>query len=340
VAFILRQCWQLAQHSPSANAAASDQDLVRIRLRLDQAFEGGADNRAGDLNASGSIRLGTSLNSTQLLDSLAGDSWLASPLRGETTARTTSAFSGSSIGRSAQRTPPNWRADEEELLGILEQNVADMDVDEVVQVFEDDDQDVSLYSPRAERHPRENLASSVGGSSLQDFGNSQEDLDWVGDSVVGLGGAASHRGDGRGRNMRSQSPSPSSTMQSGVSAEDSITGFLRRLSAEDGSLVRSWLLAEDDSLAQSSRRVLQMGAVLAGARLSDEEIRDLPKVRFDSVQEQQCSICLENFRSGEFLTQLPCKHFFHVNCVARWFTSSTQCPLCRSKCSGCDDLSD
>jgi len=328
------------QQSSPANAAVADEDVVRIRLRLGQAFEGGAFTEAADLNASGSIRLGTSLNSTQLLDSLAGDSWYASPFRPETAARTTSAFSSSSIGRSTQRTPPNWRAEEEELLGMLERNVAVTDGDDVVQVFEDDDQTASLFSPIAGQQPRENLAGSAGGSSLQDFGYSQEDLDWVGDSVVRLGGAGSHRGEGRGRTATSQSPSPSSTMQSGVSAEDSITGFLRRLSAEGGSLVRSWLLAEDDSLAQSSRRVLQMGAVLAGARLSDEEIRDLPKVRFDSAQEQQCSICLENFRSGEFLTQLPCKHFFHVNCVARWFANSTQCPLCRSTCCACDDLSD
>mmetsp|Transcript_91757 Transcript_91757/g.285487 ORF Transcript_91757/g.285487 Transcript_91757/m.285487 type:complete len:394 (+) Transcript_91757:1-1182(+) len=115
-------------------------------------------------------------------------------------------------------------------------------------------------------------------------------------------------------------------------AEESVTGFLRRLAAEDESLVRSWLAADDEGLAQSSRRVLQMGAVLAGARLSDTEIRGLPKVRFDQAEEQMCSICLEAFKPGEFLTELPCSHFFHVACVARWFRNSQQCPLCRSQC--------
>lgn len=115
-------------------------------------------------------------------------------------------------------------------------------------------------------------------------------------------------------------------------ADESVTGFLRRLAAEDESLVRSWLASDEDGLLASSRRVLQMGAVLAGALLSEAEIRALPRVRFEEAEEQQCSICLEAFRSGEFLTELPCAHFFHVNCVAQWFQGSAQCPLCRSSC--------
>jgi len=114
--------------------------------------------------------------------------------------------------------------------------------------------------------------------------------------------------------------------------DESITGFLRRLAAEDESLVRSWLAADEDGLLQSSRRVLQMGAALAGTRLSEAEICSLPRVCFNQAEEQQCSICLEAFRSGEFITELPCRHFFHVPCVARWFRSSAQCPLCRSPC--------
>lgn len=90
----------------------------------------------------------------------------------------------------------------------------------------------------------------------------------------------------------------------------------------------------DQSLARSVRRVMQMGTVLAEGRagLSDQEIQALPKVRFHQTEEQQCAICLEQFQSGELLTQLRCLHFFHVSCVTRWFEQSTQCPLCRSNC--------
>merc|ERR1739848_328428 len=106
--------------------------------------------------------------------------------------------------------------------------------------------------------------------------------------------------------------------------EESFPSLLQRLAGSGNDM--------DEGLARAVRQVLQMGAVLAGARLADDEIRALPKVRFDQADEQNCSICLESFRSGELLTQLPCRHFFHVDCVAVWFQQSTRCPLCRSGC--------
>lgn len=99
-----------------------------------------------------------------------------------------------------------------------------------------------------------------------------------------------------------------------------------------GMLLRLLSAAElDESLARSVRRVLQLGSVLTGDRLSRDEIESLPKVHFDLEEEQQCSICLETFDTGELLTQLPCSHFFHVDCVSKWFQQSTQCPLCRGQ---------
>lgn len=99
-----------------------------------------------------------------------------------------------------------------------------------------------------------------------------------------------------------------------------LIGVLRRL-AFGGSL--------DDVLARTVHRALQMGTVASGQRLSDTEIQGLPKVRFEAKEEQSCAICLEAYQVGELLTSLPCSHFFHVDCLARWLRRSQQCPLCR-----------
>jgi len=112
-----------------------------------------------------------------------------------------------------------------------------------------------------------------------------------------------------------------------ASQNEDLTAVLQRLAAMDAAG------ALDESLARSVRRVLLMGTALTGARLADDDVRSLPKVRFDLKEEQQCSICLEHFRQGELLTQLPCDHFFHVDCIAKWFQRSAQCPLCRSECA-------
>ncbi|CAE8601302.1 unnamed protein product, partial [Polarella glacialis] len=114
------------------------------------------------------------------------------------------------------------------------------------------------------------------------------------------------------------------------------TSVLRRLAAADPD-------ALDEALERSVRRVLEVGTVLSGARLSEDEIRGLPKVRFghpDSpVEEQQCAICLEQFQAGDLLTELhKCRHFFHAECVGRWFQQSQQCPLCRRSQGGSGSL--
>jgi len=105
---------------------------------------------------------------------------------------------------------------------------------------------------------------------------------------------------------------------------EGITGMFARLASEN--------LLLDESVTRSVRRVLQLGTVLTGQRLSEDEIRALPQVRFDAAEQQNCAICLEAYKRGEFLTSLRCGHFFHVDCLARWFQRSAQCPLCRSEC--------
>lgn len=46
----------------------------------------------------------------------------------------------------------------------------------------------------------------------------------------------------------------------------------------------------------------------------------------------QCCVCLESFTEGEGLWRLPCSHYFHKECVDKWFAVSRfktrRCPLC------------
>ena len=43
---------------------------------------------------------------------------------------------------------------------------------------------------------------------------------------------------------------------------------------------------------------------------------------------EQCAVCLEQYRTGQELKQLPCSHFFHTDCIEQWLsTVSMTCPL-------------
>ena len=47
----------------------------------------------------------------------------------------------------------------------------------------------------------------------------------------------------------------------------------------------------------------------------------------------RCTICLENYKSGTYKRILSCNHIYHKKCIDRWFkTSECQtCPMCRKR---------
>lgn len=44
---------------------------------------------------------------------------------------------------------------------------------------------------------------------------------------------------------------------------------------------------------------------------------------------EECSVCLEEFKTGQKLTTLPCGHKFDNKCILEWFKINHVCPLCR-----------
>lgn len=46
-------------------------------------------------------------------------------------------------------------------------------------------------------------------------------------------------------------------------------------------------------------------------------------------EQEECAVCLEEFRAGDNLVNLPCSHRFHSRCLVPWFHTSAHCPCCR-----------
>ncbi|WMV08182.1 hypothetical protein MTR67_001567 [Solanum verrucosum] len=59
-------------------------------------------------------------------------------------------------------------------------------------------------------------------------------------------------------------------------------------------------------------------------------LNSLPSVKIDESS-KNCSICMEEFGIDTEASQLPCKHFFHNDCIVPWLNRSNTCPLCRHK---------
>ncbi|KAF2848725.1 hypothetical protein T440DRAFT_400737, partial [Plenodomus tracheiphilus IPT5] len=68
------------------------------------------------------------------------------------------------------------------------------------------------------------------------------------------------------------------------------------------------------------------------AAQSDIEALPRKKVTEDMLGPEhtaECSICMDDVSVGEEVTELPCKHWFHHQCVAAWLVEHDTCPHCR-----------
>ena len=74
----------------------------------------------------------------------------------------------------------------------------------------------------------------------------------------------------------------------------------------------------------------QMGSVAKG--LTEEEIKNLKYDKYikDKYSEDKCIICQYNFIELESIVGLPCKHFFHFDCLKPWVDKQHYCPLCKT----------
>lgn len=53
------------------------------------------------------------------------------------------------------------------------------------------------------------------------------------------------------------------------------------------------------------------------------------KERVVSGEDAVCCICLARYAENDEVRELPCSHFFHVECVDKWLKINASCPLCK-----------
>jgi len=71
----------------------------------------------------------------------------------------------------------------------------------------------------------------------------------------------------------------------------------------------------------ASKEVLEK---MEDQNLNEDELLELKKT--NSVD---CSVCKDEFNLESKLVKLPCKHYFHGECVKPWLEQRNSCPICR-----------
>ncbi|NWY77114.1 RNF6 ligase, partial [Erithacus rubecula] len=73
--------------------------------------------------------------------------------------------------------------------------------------------------------------------------------------------------------------------------------------------------------------------------LTKEQIDNLSTRNYGDVHTENewsktCSVCINEYATGNKLRQLPCMHEFHIHCIDRWLSENSTCPICRQPVLG------
>lgn len=65
-----------------------------------------------------------------------------------------------------------------------------------------------------------------------------------------------------------------------------------------------------------------------------DNVPDIPVADDVTNQQPDCAICHEPFAIGREMSQLPCSHVYHTNCIMTWLSWRRNCPICRAELYG------
>jgi hypothetical protein len=66
--------------------------------------------------------------------------------------------------------------------------------------------------------------------------------------------------------------------------------------------------------------------------LDEEDKEKLKKYKLKTEIVIQCNICLDNMNNDDEVMELPCKHFYHHNCINEYLEKyNYKCPCCRNE---------
>ncbi|NXB87813.1 RNF6 ligase, partial [Vidua chalybeata] len=166
-----------------------------------------------------------------------------------------------------------------------------------------------------------------GGHHLADAQNNSSSAD--GSDPSGILSRNGHAADG----SRERNRQRGGTQRSGRSHENQDS----RLSQDANNLVESgtlpilrlahfFLLNEDDDDDRLRG--------LTKEQIDNLSTRNYGDVHTENEWSKTCSVCINEYATGNKLRQLPCTHEFHIHCIDRWLSENSTCPICRQPVLG------
>jgi hypothetical protein len=80
--------------------------------------------------------------------------------------------------------------------------------------------------------------------------------------------------------------------------------------------------------------LLRLDETVEKKTVAQETLTTLTEKTIDSEEHltEVCTVCMFNYEMGDSVKYLPCKHFFHVDCIVPYLSNYGQaCPVCKTK---------
>ncbi|NXO35954.1 RNF6 ligase, partial [Locustella ochotensis] len=163
------------------------------------------------------------------------------------------------------------------------------------------------------------LADAQDNSSSANSSDPSGVLSQNGQAVDGSSERNGHRGGSQrsGRNHENQDSRQSQDANNIV--ENGTLPILR--------LAHFFLLNEDDDDDDRLRG-------LTKEQIDNLTTRNYGDVHTENEWSKTCSVCINEYATGNKLRQLPCTHEFHIHCIDRWLSENSTCPICRQPVLG------
>ncbi|NWW82408.1 RNF6 ligase, partial [Climacteris rufus] len=73
---------------------------------------------------------------------------------------------------------------------------------------------------------------------------------------------------------------------------------------------------------------------LTKEQIDNLSTRNYGDIHAENERSKTCSVCINEYATGNKLRQLPCTHEFHIHCIDRWLSENSTCPICRQPVLG------
>ncbi|NXR84212.1 RNF6 ligase, partial [Pycnonotus jocosus] len=73
---------------------------------------------------------------------------------------------------------------------------------------------------------------------------------------------------------------------------------------------------------------------LTKEQIDNLSTRNYGDAHTENERSKTCSVCINEYATGNKLRQLPCTHEFHIHCIDRWLSENSTCPICRQPVLG------